>query len=146
MSDSRENVSAEADSQAQPNPVDVGAAGEGTGQGGNSEAAKYRRRLREAETARDGMAERLSVLQRREVERYAGDFLAEPADLWLTGAELAGLLDDDGNVDPGKVAEVAKGITQEKPHWRLTPTTVDKDQGQRGGPPPTSWAKILGRR
>src|SRR4051794_32515421 len=61
----------------------------------NREAAKYRTRLREAETERDGIAERLKTMQRREVERLAGASLSRASDVWLDSADVAELLDDD---------------------------------------------------
>jgi hypothetical protein len=98
---------------------------------GSGEAAKYRRRLREAEAERDALAARLATAQRREVERLAGADLARGDDVWLGGAELAALLDDDGNVDPSKVAETTAVLLSERPHWASRETTADHDQGRR---------------
>ncbi|MBF6233955.1 hypothetical protein [Nocardia farcinica] len=67
------------------------------------EAAKYRRRLRETETERDALAARVEALQRAEVERIASAGQVKPAALWASGAELAGLVREDGTVDPDKV-------------------------------------------
>ena len=75
--------------------------------GGNAEAAKYRRRLREAEGERDALAGRLENMQRAEAERLAAEHLAKGAGIWTTTA-LSDVLDDDGNVDPDRVAQAAQ--------------------------------------
>jgi hypothetical protein len=64
----------------------------------NREAARYRTRLRETEAERDAIAVRLAAHQRREAERIAGASLSKPSDVWLDGADLAELLDDQGDV------------------------------------------------
>lgn len=87
-------------------------------EGAGREAAKYRRRLREAEADRDRLAERVAGFQRAEVERLASSALAAPGDLWMAGAELGALVDDDGNVDAGKVTALVEGVVAERPHWR----------------------------
>lgn len=85
----------------------------GDGDGPGREAAKYRRRLREAETERDQLAERIGSLQRAEVERLAAVDGLRPAALWASGAELDDLLGDDGTVDAAKVSE-AIGAAREQ--------------------------------
>lgn len=82
------------------------------------EAAKWRKQFREAETQVATLTERLATLQRREVERLAADELADPADFWRGGAELADLLDDDGNVDTDKVTAAVQSVLKEHRHWR----------------------------
>ena len=79
-------------------------ADDGHGAGPGREAAKYRRRLREAETERDRLSEQVGALQRAEVERLATADDLRPAALWASGVELAGLLTDDGTVDAEKVS------------------------------------------
>lgn len=74
----------------------------------NKEAAKYRRRLRDAETERDALAEQLTNMRRADAERLASQHLAKPAGLWAAGVEIADLLDDTGTIDPAKVTEAAK--------------------------------------
>ncbi|MGH4021752.1 MAG: hypothetical protein ACRDT0_21465 [Pseudonocardiaceae bacterium] len=116
--------------------VSLAEAEDGTGQAGQAEsgsgeAAKYRRRLREAESERDALRSRLDASQRREVERFAGADLARGDDVWLGGAELAALLDDAGNVDPGKVAETTAALLAERPHWAPRHPTADPDQGRK---------------
>ena len=106
--------------------------------GANAEAAKYRRRLREAEAERDALVTRLDAAHRREVERNigdgAGDRLGDPSDLWRGGVELAELLDEDGGVDAAKLAEAHARVIAEHPTWKSY-TFPDLGQGPRGLPP-----------
>lgn len=82
------------------------------------DAAKYRKRAQAAEKERDRLAERLQVLQRAEAQRLATEHLADGADLWRDGAELTALLNDEGDIDPAKVAETAKAVADSHTHWR----------------------------
>ncbi|HPY26005.1 MAG TPA: hypothetical protein PLK19_16980 [Mycobacterium sp.] len=66
----------------------------------NSEAAKYRKRLREAEAERDTLAQRLEAVQRQQVEALLGG--VKPEALWAV-TELAALLTEDGSIDADKV-------------------------------------------
>lgn len=111
----------------------------------NREAAKYRRRLREAETERDTLAGRVETLQRREVERHAADRLAQPSDLFtVAGVALPELLDDAGDVDPGKVDEAVQTLLSDRPGLSRHVRTLDLGQGRRGDPTPTtSWGDVL---
>lgn len=77
---------------------------------GNREAARYRRRLRETEAERDGLAERLTTYQRREAEQIAAEHLSRPSDLWLDGAEVSTLLTEDGAIDPLQVKSTVEGV------------------------------------
>lgn len=83
------------------------------GDGPGREAAKYRRRLREAENERDQLAGRVEALQRAEVDRLAKADGMRPAALWASGTELAGLLDDDGTVDAAKVTAAIEGAREQ---------------------------------
>ena len=77
----------------------------------NHEAAKYRRRLREAERERDELRGRLDVYLARDVEQVAAGFLDSPALLWADGKASAGdFLDDKGVVDRAKVKAAAEAI------------------------------------
>lgn len=69
--------------------------------------ARYRVQLRETEAERDTLAGRIETMQRAEVERLAADVIGKPTALWATDTTLADLLDDDGQVDPDKVAAAA---------------------------------------
>lgn len=80
--------------------ADDASAGDGPGR----EAARYRRRLRDAEAERDTLKATVESLQRAEVDRLATDAGLRPAALWANGAEVGELLNDDGTVDQVKVA------------------------------------------
>ncbi|MFE5340721.1 hypothetical protein ACFQ80_10885 [Isoptericola sp. NPDC056578] len=72
------------------------------------EAARYRTRLRAAEAERDQLAERVTAMQRAEVERIAGERIVSGSAIWAAGTTLDDVLDDDGQVDPEKVADAVK--------------------------------------
>ena len=103
-----ENNESTEDTQVQEtdseNTEDAGKAGQ--------EAAKYRRRLREAEAERDALTTRLEQLQRAEVERLAEQHIAKGSGLWAA-TELADVLDEDGNIDPAKVTAAARAAREQ---------------------------------
>jgi hypothetical protein len=86
---------------------------------GSREAAKYRRQLRDVEAQRDQLGERLAAMQRGQAETLAREHLADGADMFRDGLELAELLDDDGNLDPAKVTAAAKAASKAHPHWAV---------------------------
>ncbi len=126
--DTAAEVAAEAagtDRQDAPDPVGTEAVSTEADESADSaklrkEAARYRRSLRDTEAERDSLRDRLTTLQRAEVERIAtaDDGLARADDLWLSGLDLASLLDDDGNVDTIKVREAVAAVLEARPHWR----------------------------
>lgn len=71
------------------------------------EAAKYRRRLRETESALEAAQGALEAAQRALVDNITTANGVRPAGLWAVGTQLADLLDEHGNVDPAKVREAA---------------------------------------
>lgn len=81
----------------------------------NVEAAKYRRRLREAEQQRDELAARVSALQRRQAEAML-PAAVKPAAVWAV-TELADVLDDDGLVD---AAKLDAAVTAAREHFGIT--------------------------
>lgn len=103
---------------------------------GNREAAKYRRRLRDAEAERDTLKATVESLQRAEVERQAAGDGLKPAALW-SSAELGDLLADDGTVDAARVSAavaVAReqlGIPNPPPRGNYV-----KGEGRSPGRPP----------
>jgi hypothetical protein len=115
----------------------------------NKEAAKYRTRLRETETERDRLAGIVSTMQTREVERLAGDVLANGADLLeLGGIDLADLLDDDGRPDAEKVEAAARTILETRPYLAASRgPRPDPSQGAKPAAPekPTTlgWGEVL---
>ncbi|GAA3728812.1 hypothetical protein HDA32_000117 [Spinactinospora alkalitolerans] len=89
------------------------------------EAQGLRTRLREAEAALEAAQSRLEAMQRAEVTRLAGEHLADGADLFVGGdVEMASLLADDGTVNAEAVAEAAKRVVEQRPHW-AAPTRYD---------------------
>lgn len=126
-----------------------------SGADGHGEAAKYRRRLRDTEAQLQAATSRLGVLQRGEIERLAAADLVRPADLWLTGTEVASLLDEAGNVDAAKVTEAAQAAVADRPHWRApAPHAMSGKPKERlrGGGDPTedhrgpSWSDMVAER
>lgn len=115
-----------------------------------AEAARYRRRLREAETERDTIAERLSGFQRREVERLAGTVLSRGDDIWLGKADVAELVDDAGQVDPEKVTIAVATVLDGRPQLRKDGRRPRPDPSQGSGRAPgqpvpraESWQNVL---
>lgn len=76
----------------------------------NSEAAKYRRRLRDTEAERDTIATQRDQLARQLVETHLSTTGLKPAAFWALHEGLDGLLDDNGLVDPAAVAQAAHAI------------------------------------
>ena len=74
------------------------------------EAAKYRVRLRETEAERDTLTAKVEQLQRGMIESLAANEgrLSSPEIIWASGTEIADLLDDDGNIDTGKVNDAVE--------------------------------------
>lgn len=99
---------------------------------GSKREARYRRELRATETERDTLRAQVESLQRAEAERMSG--LEKGAALWATGVTVADLLDDDGQLDPERVAQAAQGA-QETLGARPTGTPrPDLSQGGNGVP------------
>jgi hypothetical protein len=146
----------ELDSRNAATETSADTAENGDDRGGNREAAKYRRQLRDAEAQRDDLSDRLATLQRREAERLAAEHLADGADMWRGGLDLAALLDGDGNLDPNKVADAAHATRKAHPHW-AAPRPHKRNPAGRGGGlksgatgsdeyRPTTWQKVLNTR
>ncbi|WP_051046295.1 hypothetical protein [Nocardia asiatica] len=113
------------DEQATDTAVDAPATETDSGEqpNGNREAAKYRRQLRETETERDALRERVTAYERAEVERLAADRMADPSDLWTGGTDLETLRGKDGAIDPAKVGKAIEGVLESHPHWQRTTRT-----------------------
>ena len=132
--------------------VDDTTAGEDTG---NREAAKWRRQLRETQGERDALVEQVNALRRAQINRHAADVLTDHNDLWLDPAiTVDDMLDDTGNVDPGKVSDVLRGVIDRHPSWQAQkvtpPPTMRPTEQLRGGATPsdqparqTSWSSFL---
>jgi len=94
-----------------------------------TEAASYRRKLREAESERDAVRLRLDAIESREVERQAGERLADAGDIWRAGVTIEDLRDDDGALDAERVRDAVKRVAADHPHWREP--SPDYDGGVR---------------
>ncbi|MBX7434171.1 hypothetical protein JDV09_18915 [Mycobacterium sp. Y57] len=125
---------------------------EGNAADGNSEAAKWRRQLRDAQTENKTLTGRVDGLLRREVERLAAQQLADPTDVWRDDVDLAGLLGEDGLPDPQKVDELIEAIIGRHPHWRrgnpAAPASTVSGDGNALRPPPgragpPSWQEVF---
>jgi len=78
---------------------------------GNSEAAKYRRQLRDAQTQVETLTATVTALRRAEVERVATSMgVSKPASIWLAGLDVDTLLDDTGTIDKNKAFNAIAGI------------------------------------
>lgn len=105
-----------------PEPVDPEAPDPTTGDTGeepqedterpSNREARYRRQLRDTEAERDTIAGQLEAMRRGEVERLAGQTIAQGSALWATGIQLEDLLDDSGTVDAAAVADAAKQASE----------------------------------
>ena len=140
----------------------------------NSEAARYRRRLRDTETERDALREQVAGFQRREVESLAASCGVRAGAIWAVAA-LGDLLGDDGSVDAARVASAVDAAREQlgvapsgrapmfpvsgiSPPARRKPISGPKrfhrDVGgessgtftkRRGGPHPMNWKRgVLG--
>ncbi len=130
-----DGAAAEADPGAGREPDNDAAEAEPTRKA-RSEAAGYRRRLRDTEAERDTLAAERDQLRtqlddrtRADVEALAGQRLLDGSDLW-TATTLADLLDDQGDVDPALVTQAVDQLAKSKPHYvRSAPSF---DLGHRG--------------
>ncbi len=105
-----------------------------------AEAKRHRLTKVVAEQERDQLRGRVDAQDRREVERIAGDQLANPSDLWLT-TQLSDLRDEDGELDSEKIGERVEQVLAERPHWRAT-APPDFSSGVRR---PVQQPKTLGQ-
>jgi len=100
---------------------------------GNSEAKKYRLRLREAEARLEALTDRLNAFQREDVLRRAGEHLDAPDDIFTVGGHaLEDFLDEAGEVDPNKVKEAAQSIVESRPGLASRVGAYDRYQGYGG--------------
>jgi hypothetical protein len=96
----------------------------------NSEAARRRVELREAQAERDALAERLTGYQRRECEAAVADLLDVPADLWdVAQADHATFYNDDGTVNADELRAAAAALIEQRPRLGKPPR------------PPAQWGQ-----
>lgn len=100
-----------------------------------SEARNLRRRLREAEGAREQLAARVLVYERAEVEAVAkAEGMLSPDDLWQ-GFDLDTIRDDDGALDLAKLGAHLADVKASRPHYFAGGGAwPDASQGTRGHP------------
>jgi len=112
---------------------------------GNSEAAKWRRQLRETETERDALRGRLDQRDRQDIERLATQQLVNPSDLWMVSS-IDKMRAEDGTIDMARAEAELQRVVTERPHWAARPP-VDLHQGVRENvetqPPPPSFGEAL---
>lgn len=95
-----------------------------------SEAAGYRRELREAQAERDQLRERVERQDRESVERLVSDRLRSPEDFWLA-VSVDDLRGEDGAIDREKLDAALEQVASDKPHW-IKAAYTDFDAGVRG--------------
>lgn len=115
---------------------------------GNSEAAKYRRQLRDAEATRDKLAERLTGYQRRQCEAAVADLLEQPGDLWDLGkADPTAFFGEDDTLNDAELRAAAGALLDMRPGLAKQPTPGPRVWGQHGGTPPgragIGWTDVL---
>jgi hypothetical protein len=76
------------------------------------EAANYRRRLRDTETERDQLRQRVDAMERREVERTAAVHMEPPGDLWSVGPSLEDLRARTASSTPTRCARPSTGCSR----------------------------------
>lgn len=112
----------------------------------NAEAARYRVKLREAETQRDHLQERVDTLQRAELARLATEHrMHNPEDL---GLDLDDVRTESGDLDHDKITAHIEQLKADRPHYFSKPRVRDFGGGDRGtditAPPrETSWSEAL---
>lgn len=112
----------------------------------NAEAAKYRRRAKEAEAQRDALADTVTALRRAAVEDRLKAQHVPPAGFWASGVTLEDLLDEDGNLDDKAIKTAADnavetlGLERVGVHMRPVPS-----EGRTTSPSATpSWEAAFG--
>ncbi|GAB4597526.1 hypothetical protein MOKP4_38440 [Mycobacterium avium subsp. hominissuis] len=116
----------------------------------NSEAARWRRQLREVEAERDALAERLQGHQRREVESMVADLLDVPADLFDIGqVQPSDFYNDDGTLNEGELRAAAGALLEERPRLGKPRPAGPRwaNFGQYAPAPPqrgAAWSDVLG--
>ena len=82
----------------------------------NAEAAKYRKKLREAESKLEAAEARITAMLRKEIEAYAAKSLAVGADLFTLGeVEVKDLLTPDGEIDTETIDAAVEALLKTRP-------------------------------
>lgn len=113
----------------------------------NSEAARWRTKLRETEAQRDTLADRMIGYQRRECELAIADLLDEPTDIWEIGqAEVSAFYGDDGALDEAQLRAAAGALCDMRPKLAKPagPRWQNFGQGMKPPPPPSiGWESVI---
>lgn len=130
-----------------PTPEQEGATEQGKGKAGQ-DAARYRTKLRAAESERDQLAARVAAYTRADVVRHASERLEDAEDLFIVGqVDVADLVDDDGAVDVDLVDGAVDALLERRPRlgkgWE--PDADDLDGGARRSAPSrgATWSGLL---
>ncbi|MEJ1200172.1 MULTISPECIES: hypothetical protein [unclassified Streptomyces] len=96
----------------------------------NREAARYRTKLREAESRLAAVQERITAIQRTQIEAYAAKQLAVGADLFdVGGAALDDLLHENGEADLHAVDAAITALLEKRPGLRSNEAPWGEVQG-----------------
>lgn len=135
------------------NPVDDAGAtnttpeGNGTGEqdsGPQNREARYRVERNEAREQLAAAELRLVQLQTAELHRIAGEILAAPEDITLSGKPLADFLTPGGWVDRAAVEATAREVAQTRPGLAKYQPGYDPSQGHGLPAARTAgWAALL---
>lgn len=113
----------------------------------NRDAARYRRRLREAEAERDDLREQVVGLQIAEASRIAADKLAVGGDLFeVGGVQINDVLDDNGRVDADLVMQFADDVLAARPGLAKQAGWPDMGQNSKSAPiqgSGTRWGDVI---
>ncbi|WP_336633033.1 MULTISPECIES: hypothetical protein [unclassified Microbacterium] len=109
--------------------------------------ATVRSRLREVETERDALSERVTAWQGDRFAALAKDGRVVESAVKDVAAlvPLESVLDDAGLVDAEKVSEALIALRQERPHLfqRVGASGPDSFGGAQGVPQSVSWSDVL---
>lgn len=125
-------------------PEDTSDAPEGTGERKPPREQRYRQERNQARDERNALAARLEQLQTAELHRLAGEHLAAPEDISLSGKPLSEFLTPEGWVDHQAVETAAKSVIGSRPGLSKHQTATDRSQGHGHLPRQTpSWDAVL---
>lgn len=115
---------------------------------GNSEAARYRTRLRGVEQERDALAQRVAAYTRADVVRHVAERLHDADDLFIVGqVDVADLVDAEGALDVEAVDAAVDALLERRPRLGLgwEPDAEGLDGGARRTAPGSgaSWSGLL---
>jgi hypothetical protein len=108
-----------ADPPGQPDPLEPQDGDGDTVASLRREAAGYRTRLRDTEAERDDLRQRVDRMERSEVLRLAGAAgFSQPDDVLMFATDLDQLRSDTGELDTGRVTDLAQRVLSERPGLR----------------------------